>query len=365
MKRISTWTLTGAVACLALTSCSKKTDSGPKGPPIVQVVAVEAKRQPVAETLSLVGSVAAKEMVEIKSETDGVVQEIRFKEGLRVEKGQLLVQLDESKLAATLAEAEANFKLSRANHERAQQLYNDKLISQQEFDQAAATYNVNQASLDLKKRELKDTRIYAPFSGIVGARYVSPGQVISKNTTLTYLIDIDPVVVEFNVPERFLSQLHVDQIIEIGVATYQSRKFKGKVYFVSSFVDLATRTALVKAYIPNPDAELKPGMFANLDLTLTIRENSVVIPEVAISQLLEDSRANVYVVGEGSKVVLAKVTLGVRLAGRVEVVEGLKGGEKVIVEGLQKIGPGSTVKLAPPESAAAYEEKEAPTQPRK
>jgi membrane fusion protein (multidrug efflux system) len=187
--------------------------------------------------------------------------------------------------------------------------------------------------------------------------------VISKNTTLTYLIDFDPVVVEFNVPERFLSQLHVEQIIEIGVATYQGRKFKGKVYFVSSFVDIATRTALVKAYIPNPDAELKPGMFANLDLTLTIRENSVVIPEVAISQLLEDGQANVYVVGEGGKVVLAQVKLGVRLAGRVEVVEGLKGGEKVIVEGLQKIGPGSMVILAPAEAAAPYEEKTSRAQP--
>ncbi len=152
----------------------QKKDAGPTGPPVVQVVAVEARRQPVAETLSLVGSVAAKEMVDIKSETDGVVQEIRFQEGQRMEKGQLLVQLDESKLAATLAEAEANFKLSRANGERAQQLYKDKLISQQEFDQAAATFSMTQASLDLKKRELKDTRIYAPFSGVVGARYVSP-----------------------------------------------------------------------------------------------------------------------------------------------------------------------------------------------
>src|SRR5882762_4996183 len=104
MKTFFTWIPTGVAVCLALTSCSKKQDAGPQGPPVVQVVAVEAKRQPVAETLSLVGSVGAKEMVEIKSEIDGVVQEIRFKEGQRMEKGQLLVQLDESKLAATLAE---------------------------------------------------------------------------------------------------------------------------------------------------------------------------------------------------------------------------------------------------------------------
>ncbi len=346
MKKGLIWTLVGAAGCFGLAGCGKKKDAGPKGPPVVQVVAVEAKRQPVAETLSLVGSVAAKEMVDIKSETDGVVQEIRFTEGQHIEKGQLLVQLDESKLAATLAEAEANFKLSRANYERSQQLLKDKLISQQEFDQAAAVFNVNQASLDLKRRELKDTRIHAPFAGVIGARFVSPGQVISKNTTLSYLIDFDPVVVEFNVPERFLSQAQVDQVVEVGVAAYPGRKFKGKVYFVSSFVDTATRTALVKAYIANPDAELKPGMFANLDLTLTIRENSVVIPEVAISQLLEGGRANVFVVGNGEKAVPALVKLGVRLAGRVEVIDGLKGGEKVIVAGGQLLHPGMKVEIA-------------------
>jgi len=361
MKSFLSWILAGVAGVLVLTGCSKKNDAGSKGPLVVQVVAVEAKRQPVAETLSLVGSVAAKEMVEIKSETDGVVQEILFKEGQRVEKGQLLVLLDESKLAATVAESEANFKLSRANYERSQQLFKDKLISQQEFDQAAATFNVSQASLDLKKRQLKDARIYAPFNGVIGARNVSPGQVIAKNITMTYLIDFDPVVVEFNVPERFLSQLHVDQTMEVGVATYPGRKFKGKVYFVSSFVDPVTRTALVKAYIPNPDAALKPGMFANLDLTLTIRDNSVVIPEVALNQILDGDRANIFIVGEGNKVVSKTVSLGVRLAGQVEVLNGLAGGEKVIVEGLQKIGPGATVRLAPAEAAAPYEQKAVPS----
>ena len=360
MKTFLSRTLAVGAGCLALTGCGKKTDAGPKGPPVVQVVAVEARRQPVSETLALVGSVAAKEMVEIKSETDGVVQEILFKEGQRVEKGQLLVLLDESKLAATLAEAEANFKLSRANGERAQQLFKDKLISQQEFDQAAAAFNVNQASLDLKKRQLKDARIYAPFAGVIGARSVSTGQVISKNSTLTYLIDIDPVPVELNVPERFLSQLKVGQTIEVSVAAYPGRAFRGKVYFVASYVDPATRTALIKAYIPNPDSELKPGMFANLDLTLTVRENAVVIPEVALNQILEGERAMVFLVGESNKVALKTVSLGMRLAGQVEVLSGLAGGEKVIVEGMQKIGPGATVKLAPPEAAAPYEPKKVP-----
>jgi membrane fusion protein (multidrug efflux system) len=166
-----------------LIGCKKQQAGGPQGGFAVQVVAVEAKRQQVKETLSLVGSIAANEVVEIKAETDGIVQEINFKEGGRVDKGQLLVKLDESKLASALAEAEANLKLSLANYDRAKQLLQDRLISQQEYDQAASTYSVSEASVELKRRQLKDARVHAPFAGIVGAQQISPGQVIARTTT--------------------------------------------------------------------------------------------------------------------------------------------------------------------------------------
>src|SRR5439155_14364437 len=208
--------LSAALAAgLAATGCSKKAAGGPGGFPLFQVVAVAVKRQPVNESLSLIGSLAANEMVEIKSETDGMVQEIPFNEGQRVEKGQLLIQLDETKFATALAEAEGNFKLSRANFERAKQLFADKLISEQEYDQAAANFDVNRAFLDRLKREPKAARIYAPFSGIIGARNISPGQVIARNTVLVWLVDLDPIKVEFNVPERFLSQVQLGQALDL------------------------------------------------------------------------------------------------------------------------------------------------------
>ncbi len=343
-----------AVLLGVLSGCQKKPQASAGAPqmPPVQVVAVTAARQPVAETLSLVGSVSANEMVEIKAETDGIVEEISFQEGQKVEKGQLLVRLEEGKLAAAVAESEANFKLSSANFERSKQLFTDKLISQQEFDQAAAVFQVNHATLEKNKRLLRDTRINASFKGVVGARNISPGQVIAKNTTLTWVIDADPIKVEFNVPERFLSQLKPNQTIEITVAAYPNRTFNGKVFFVSPFVDSETRTALVKAQIPNPENELKPGMFANLDLTLTVRDNSVVIPETALLQVLADERATVYMIAADGTAQPKQIKLGVRLSGQVEVLSGLQGGEKIIIEGLQKIGPGSKVQAAPAEPAA-------------
>jgi membrane fusion protein, multidrug efflux system len=346
------------VLSLAVSGC-KKQNAGAGGPPpdfAVQVVAVEAKRQPVSETLSLVGSLAANEMVEIKSETDGMVEEINFKEGERVEKGRLLFKLDQSKLAASLAEAEANFKLSQANFERSRELVKEKLISSQEFDQIASQFYANEASLELRKRLLKDTRIYAAFPGIVGSRQVSPGQVIARNTTLTWLVDLDTVKAEFNVPERFLSQVRVGQVIELTVATYGDRKFQGEVYFISPHVDPVWRTVLVKASTKNLEQLLRPGMFANLDLTLKVREHAVLVPESAIT--VSSDKATLYTVEGGQTAQLKSVTTGIRSAGKVEITSGLQGGELVVVEGTQKLRPGAKVKLAPPEASQPYLEPE-------
>jgi len=259
--------------CLAVAGCKKQAAAGASGGiPPVQVIAVEARRETVWETLSSPGTIAANEQVEIKAETDGIVQEINFAEGERVEKGRMLVKLDETKLAASVAEAEANLKMSQANYDRAQQLVHDKLISQQEFEQTASIFAVNRAGLDLKKRDLKDARVYAPFAGIVGARQISPGQVITRNTALTWLVDLDTVKAEVKVPERHLRQLKLGQLMEFTVAAFPGEKFRGEVYFISPQIDEGTRTALVKARIPNADAKLRGGMFAGLDLTLQMRE---------------------------------------------------------------------------------------------
>jgi membrane fusion protein (multidrug efflux system) len=319
----------------------------------VQVVAVEAKRQPVSENLSLVGTVMADEMVEIRSEVDGTVQDIKFEEGKPVEKDQLLIQLDPTKLAASLAESEAAFKLSVANFERMKTLQKDNVMAQQEFDQAQSAFEVNRASLDRKRRELKDTQVLAPFAGVMGSRYVSPGQVITKDTRLTTLVAMDPVKIEVNVPERFLSEVKTGQHIDVKVAAYAKETFKGDVFFIAPQVDTTTRTVLVKARIANPDHRLKPGMFAGLDLTLKIRDEAVVIPEAAL--ILAGDTVSVVIVDEKQTAQYRIVKVGVRLAGKVEITDGLKGGEKVIVEGYQKAMPGGAVKLADAAAAKAYE----------
>ncbi len=346
------WALILASGIAGGTGCHKKAAVAAAGPPVVQVVAVPAKRQAVSETLALPATVAANEMVDLKPEADGIVQQINFTEGERVPQGKVLVQLDESKLAAAVMEAEANLKLSQANFERAKQLYEQKLISQQDFEQTAATFSVNQADVELKRRLLRDARVTAPFGGMVGARQVSPGQVVSRTTTLTSLVDLDVVKVEVKVPEKYLRQLRLEQPLEFTVAAFPDERFRGEVYFISPQIDEGTRTALVKARIPNPDAKLRGGMFASLDLTLQLRDSAIVIPEPAL--MSNGDAFSVFVIDANNTAQLRPVQVGYRLAGKAEIVKGLEAGERVVVEGVQKLRPGGAVKLAPPEAAAPY-----------
>ncbi|MBA4147164.1 MAG: efflux RND transporter periplasmic adaptor subunit [Verrucomicrobia bacterium] len=343
------------VPCLLVACKDRKSTAGPGGPPTAQVVVVPAKSQSLEEKISLVGNVLANEAVEVKSEIDGTVSEIHFKEGQSIEKGAPLVTLDDRKLRAEAQQADANFKLSESNVERARQLVKENLISQQEFDQLSFTYQATEANLELKRQQLRDVKITAPFEGVVGARFVSPGQVISKNSPITWVTDLDPVKVDVNVPERFLGQLKVGQALDIKVAAYPNETFRGKVYFVAQNVDPSNRTALIKAELANPDYKLKPGMFANLELTMATRENAVVIPEVALTRVLDNNRAMVFVVDSNNIAQLRPVELGIRMPGEVEIQKGIEPGEIVIVEGMQKTIPGRPVKLAPPEAAARYQ----------
>lgn len=318
----------------------------------VQIIAVPVRERPVIESIPLVGSIAANESIEVKSEADGAIAEIGFEEGQKIAKGALLVALDESKFKSALQEAEANQQLADANFARARQLLADKLISQQEFDQASATFAMNQASVELRRRQLRDARIHAPFAGTVGARLVGPGQVITRNTLLTTLVDLDTVKVEMNVPERYLGQVQPGQRIRFKVDAFPSDTFEGEVFFVAPQLDAGTRTALVKARVPNPDGRLRGGMFAKLDLSVRHRERALVIPEPAL--LANGDQFSVFVVTPQTNVGPRPVRVGLRLSGRAEIVSGLTNGEVVVVEGHQKLFPGASVRPGPAAAAAPY-----------
>jgi len=322
--------------------CGRREPGGGPGG-AVHVVGFRAIEQPIEERVAVVGTLVANESVDIKSELDGVVEEMSFEEGQRVNAGETLFRIDRSKLEASLAEAEANLKLAEATLGRYAALAESRAVSQQEVDQARMNFEARLATVKLMHAQLQDATLIAPFAGIVGARLVSVGQYVTRGQQLSSLVETDPMKVEFNVPERFLSQVAEGQELDVRVAAYPDESFRGTVYFIDPKVNPETRTVLIKARLPNPDGRLRPGMFSNLTLILQVRQNAVVVPETAL--MLRGQSTSVFVVNEQALIEAREVNAGVRLAGWVEIASGLKVGETVILEGLQKVHPGAQVSV--------------------
>jgi len=330
-------------ASLFIAGCGGNS-GGPGGPPpgmSVAVVATMVQQEPIVENVSLVGTLAANELVEIRSEIDGVVEEIGFEEGQQVEEGDVLFRINEKKLSASVAQAEANFRLARANLSRSESLFKARTISSQEFDQAKAEFEATQANLNFVQQQLEEATIAASFAGVTDQRYVSPGQVVGRGDMLSRLISLDPIKVEFSIPEKFLSRVESGLKVNVKVVAFPEEQFSGEVYFVSPRVDPLTRTALMKARIENKNARLKPGMFASLDLALTINENALTIPESAL--MMRGQVTEVYIVKSDNTAELRAVEVGMRLPGKVEILSGVSKGESVVVEGTQKLNPGAKV----------------------
>lgn len=334
------------VMTLMISACGK--GGPPKGVPpggfAVNVVAIEAKRQEIQDQISIVGSLAANEAIDVKAEIEGMVKEIHFQEGQRVKKGDILLTLDDTKWRASLEQAKANWEIAQTTYQRLKTLIDQGAVSQQEVDQAGAELAAKKAQLDLIQAQFDDTVIKASFDGVVGDRRISVGQVIGREVVITQLINDNPMKVEFNVPERYLSRLAIDQAVSLTVAAFENEVFTGKVFFVDPQVNQDTRTALVKATINNDEGKLRRGMFAKLDLTIEIKAEAVVIPESALIPQAE--MVFVYVVDAENKAQMRPVTVGIRMENNVEILSGVDAGDKVITQGHQKIGPGSLVNMS-------------------
>lgn len=332
------------IVLLSFISCSKKEIKENIRPP-VNVVAVEVKVQRIENRISLVGSLSADESVEIKNEMAGIIEKIEFKEGQKIKKGDRLLLINAEKLNAALSQTKVSLKLAQTTYDRLVSLIKAGAISQQEFDQAQSTLDSKKADIALINAQIKESVITASFDGVLGERYVSEGQFINEGTRLTYLVKEDPMKVEVNIPERFLGHLNIGQSIELKVATYPEDTFTGTVYFIAPQVNEQTRTVLVKAKLPNPLGKLHSGMFASLELTLNVRPNALVVPETAI--IPKGDEVHVFIIDNENKAQMKTVKSGLRVDGIIEITDGLSADDIVIVEGYQKIGPGSSVVIKP------------------
>ncbi|MBI4183555.1 MAG: efflux RND transporter periplasmic adaptor subunit [Proteobacteria bacterium] len=317
---------------------------GQQGAP-VEVEAAVVRAETVRREVSAVGTLLANESVIIRPEVEGRVADLSFREGQAVTEGTVLVRIEDAIHQARLVQAEAALTLSRANYERAADLYTKGSGTARARDETFAKMRSDEADLALNRALLAKTVIRAPFDGILGLRKVSVGAFVRPGDDVVDLVDIDPIKVDFRIPETLAAGLRVGQDIRVAVDALPGRAFEGRVYAISPEFDPQGRSVLLRARIANPNGPLRPGMFARVGLVLEEREGALVVPETALVPLAGEQF--VFKVVDG-KAVQAMVKIGQRRAGRVEVREGLKAGETVVTAGQIKLRDGVPVRPLPP-----------------
>jgi membrane fusion protein, multidrug efflux system len=321
---------------------------GPPGaggaPP--QAVTVEATKvavMPMPQSITAVGSVRSDESVTLRPEVTGRIAEIRFQEGQQVAKGAVLVKLDDSVTGADAEQARANLWLARSKSERAAELHQKGFVSAQAKDDAEGGLRVAQATLQSAEARLAKMEIRAPFSGVIGLRQVSVGDYVKDGQDMVNLEAIDALKVDFRVPETFLRQVQVGQLMQLTLDAIPGKTYDGKVLAINPLVDAAGRSIVVRAQIRNTNAALRPGMFARVRLLTDAKADSMVVPEQALVPQGEDQFVFRVVDGRAQRV---KVDIGQRRDGNVEILRGLAPADLVVTAGHLKIRDGTTVRLA-------------------
>ena len=323
-------------------------DKGP-GPAAVMVEAVTAATAPMPQTITAVGSLRSDESVTLRPEVAGRVNAIGFQEGRPVAKGVTLVKLDPAINEAEVLQAKANLTLAKAKYDRAVDLQRQGFISGQAKDEAENNLKVMEASVALAAARLAKTEIRAPFSGLIGLRSVSIGDYVKEGQDMVNLESIDPLKVDFRVPEVYLKQVQVGQKLEVSLDALPGRRYEGTVSAINPLVDAAGRAIVIRAQVRNADTALRPGMFARVRLLTKDERDAVVLPEQALVPQGEDQYVFRVVDGKATR---TKVELGQRRDGRVEVVKGVAPGDTIVTAGQLKLRDGTSVTLATVAKAA-------------
>ena len=396
MSHLSQITVVAALAVGAV-GCSKsetaQARSGESAPKPVHVEAV--RRDSVRRAVDVVGTLAAVDQVTISSEADGKVSRILADLGDRVTAGQVLIELDHEKQQytyeqqqAALARALAQYGAADPQHlpdientpdarranadlvqatqafDRASELFKRTLISQQALDDAQAAlqskraiYNAalqngknlrasiqaSEATMKLAGRQLRDTEIRAPFDGVVEKRLVNLGELVKTQMPVMAVVRLNPLKVIAEIPEKMAPWIAAGQAVDLQVDAYQNRKFTGKVSRISPGVNSATRAFPFEALVPNPEAALKPGTFARVHIESGKIDTVLTVPYASLQYRYGVNR--VFVV-EGNKLAIHELVVGERVGDRIEVMSGLKPGDRVALTDVDTLVDGALVTVA-------------------
>jgi membrane fusion protein (multidrug efflux system) len=293
------------------------------------------------ESVEAVGTARANEQVVITSKYSDLVDEIFFDDGQQVKKGAVLVKLNNQQELAKVNELKANLSESKAHLTRLTELLASRATSKSIVEQQEAKTKAVEAQLVSARAKLNDLTIRAPFAGVLGFREVSKGAYIDAGDTITSLDDLSVIKVDFHLPERLLTHIHVGQQVSAANTAYKDNEFIGKITAIDSRIDPSTRSIKVRASISNEALKLHPGMLLNISVLLQV-EKILQLPESSIIPI--ENVHYVFIESEG-KAVRQAIKIGRRHPGVVEVISGLVEGEQVVVEGALKLRDGSAVSI--------------------
>lgn len=314
-------------------------DKGEAGRAPQKVSTLLVRPERFTESLSATGSLLADEGVELQAEINGKIAEIRFREGSRVKRGELLVKLNDADLRAQRALARHNLELAQLREQRVGQLVREGIVTASDYDTARFEVAARLDQISIIEAQIEKTEVRAPFDGVVGLRYVSEGSYVNATTRVATLQQIDRLKVNFSVPEKYAGRIKVGSPIRFAIVGSE-RRFDGAIYAFDPRIDAGTRTVVIRAVCANPEGVLLPGAFANVELALATLDNAILVPAEAVIPGV--SEKNVFVLVDG-KAERRPVEIGTRTAHQVQILSGLKPGDRLIVSGLQQMRAGLAV----------------------
>lgn len=312
--------------------------------PPATVAAARVHEESWRPHFSSVGSLVASEGVSVTNEVAGQVRKIHFKSGQQVEEGDLLLELDDSVDRAELAGALAEQRLAEIRFNRARDLLERNAVSKADYDEARANLDNAKARVQSRRELVAKKKIRAPFSGRLGIRQVDVGQFLSPGSAIVPLQALDPIYVDYSLPEQHLNRLHPGQELTLSVKAWPDRVFHGEISAINPGIDPQTRNVRIRGTLDNPEQQLRPGMFAEVQTLLPVRKDVLTLPRTAITYATYGESVFLIQEQDGGLVVNRRqVTVGETRDGRVEIVSGLEAGDRVVSAGQVKLRNGQPV----------------------
>lgn len=307
----------------------------------VMVSAYVTRSTPLDNDIKAAGSILANESVDLRPEASGRITRIYFKEGTKVHKGELLVKINDADLQASLLKQKYQLQVSSKEEAREKQLLAKGGVSQAEYDIALSTMNSNKADIEMTEALIAKTEIRAPFDGTIGLKNVSEGSYISPTVTVASMQQIEPIKIDFSIPEQYTEQVSIGDKITFHVQGSQ-KTFEGKIFAIDPRIDPNTRNILIRAICPNKGDEVLPGAFAEVHLVLKRIPNAIMVPTQAIVPQL---KSEIVYLAKGGYAVPQPVQLGLRNDTAIQAIQGLQPGDTVITTGILAIHPKSKVNI--------------------